>query len=74
MPWMSVRTVYLPLSGSVMSPIATPATGFAIGTPASISAMLLPQTLAIEVDPFELTTSDTSRSVYGNSSSLGRTA
>ena len=34
-----------------------------IGTPASMSASVLPQTLAIEVEPFELTTSETSRIV-----------
>ena len=48
-----------------------PATGAEIGTPASMSASVLPQTLAIEVEPFELTTSETSRIVYGNSSALG---
>jgi len=33
------------------------------GTPASISDMLLPQTLAIDDEPFELSTSDTRRIV-----------
>jgi hypothetical protein len=37
-------------------------------------ASVLPQTLAIEVEPFELTTSETNRIVYGNSSALGMTA
>ena len=43
-------------------PIAMPATGALIGTPASISDSVEPQTLAIDVEPFELSTSDTSRS------------
>ena len=38
-----------------------PATGALIGTPASISDRLEAQTDAIEVDPLELSTSDTSR-------------
>ena len=33
---------------------------------------MLPQTLAIEVEPLELSTSETRRIVYGNSSSLGK--
>jgi hypothetical protein len=74
MPWMSLRIVKRLVSKSVTSPIATPATGLRIGTPASMSASVLPQTLAIEVEPFELKTSETSRMVYGNSSSLGITA
>ena len=59
MPWMSVRTAYLP-SSSVISPIAIPATGAVMGTPASSSARVLPHTLAIDVEPFEDSTSETS--------------
>ena len=44
-----------------------------MGTPASNSANVLPQTLACEVEPFELNTSDTSLIVYGNSSIEGIT-
>ena len=40
-----------------------PATGALIGTPPSISARVEPQTEPIEVEPFELSTSDTTRSV-----------
>ncbi len=40
-----------------------PATGALIGTPASISESVDPHTDAIEVEPFELSTSDTTRSV-----------
>ena len=63
MPWMSVRIAYLPASPPVIRPMATPATGALIGTPASISASVLPQTLAIEVEPLELSTSETRRIV-----------
>ena len=38
-----------------------PATGAEIGTPASIRARVLPQTLAIEVEPFDDITSLTRR-------------
>ena len=40
-----------------------PATGALIGTPASISERLEAQTEPIEVEPLELSTSDTRRSV-----------
>ena len=44
----------LPLSPySVTRPTEIPATGVLIGTPASISASMPPQTLAIEVEPFD---------------------
>ena len=43
-------------------PRQMPPTRFLIGTPASISAKALPQTLAMEVLPLELITSLTSRS------------
>ena len=42
-----------------MRPIAIPATGFIIGTPASIRAIVDPHTEAIEVEPFEESTSET---------------
>ena len=48
-----------------------PATGAWIGTPASISARVLPQTEAMEVEPLEDRTSDTRRSVYGKLSCAG---
>ena len=41
---MSVSTATLPLCASLIRPIATPATGALIGTPASISASVEPQT------------------------------
>src|ERR687890_3827 len=45
-----------------------PATGRLIGTPASISDRLEPQTEAIDDDPFDSKMSDTTRIVYGKSS------
>ena len=51
-----------------------PATGALIGTPASISASELPQTEAIEDEPFDSVISDTTRIVYGNDSIVGITA
>ena len=56
-----------------MSPIATPETGALIGTPASMSARVEPQTEPIEVEPFDDSASDTTRIVYGNDSSAGMT-
>ena len=41
--------------------MATPATGALIGTPASISARLVPQTLAIELEPLDSRISETTR-------------
>ena len=70
-PRMSVSVTYRP--SSAIMPMAMPATGALIGTPASISDSVEPQTLAIDVEPFELRMSLTSRSAYGNSSSLGIT-
>ena len=70
-PWMSVSTACLP--SRVTRPMAIPATGALMGTPASIRASVQPQTAAIEVDPFELRISETSRIVYGQSSTLGMT-
>ena len=49
--------------GSLISPIAMPATGRANGTPASISASELPHTDAIEEEPFDSVTSETTRIV-----------
>ena len=49
-----------------------PATGVLIGTPASISASVPPQTDAIDELPFDSRISDTMRIVYGKSLSLGR--
>ena len=57
-PTISVRTAYF-LSFSITSPIAIPDTGLVIGTPASISDNVLPLTEAIEVEPLELVTSET---------------
>ena len=57
----------------VIGPGEIPATGLFIGTPASISASVLPHILACDVEPFELNTSDTTRIAYGNSSSDGIT-
>ena len=42
--------------------------------PACISASEAPHTVAIEDDPFDSRMSDTTRSVYGDSSSPGSTA
>ena len=50
-----------------------PATGAEIGTPASISANVEPQTDAIDVEPFDIRTSETQRRVYGKSSTDGST-
>ena len=59
-PRMSVRVTNLP--SSAIMPIAMPATGALIGTPASISESVEPHTEAIEVEPLELSTSETRRS------------
>jgi len=58
---MSDRTTYL--SSSRISPIATPATGALIGTPASMSESAAPQTDAIEEEPFDSVISETTRTV-----------
>ena len=60
-------------SSSLTRPIAIPATGARMGTPASIRAMLEPHTDAIELDPFDSVISDTTRITYGKSSRLGIT-
>ena len=59
-------------SFSVTRPVDIPAQGAEMGTPASISDRQPPQIEAIEVDPLELITSETTRIAYGNSSSGGR--
>ncbi len=64
-PRMSVSVVYLPSWNT--RPMAMPATGALMGTPASISDRVDPQTDAIDVEPFEASTSETSRRTYGNS-------
>ena len=60
---MSVRTTCLDIlpssSISVTKPVDIPATCLEMGTPASMSANEPPQTLAMEVDPFEDIISDT---------------
>ena len=58
---MSVRTATL--APSLMRPMATPAQGAFIGTPASISASEPPHTVAIDDEPFDSSTSETTRSV-----------
>ena len=51
-----------------------PATGFLIGTPASISERQPPHTEAIELEPFDSMISLTTRIVYGKLSFGGMTA
>ena len=60
---MSVSTAYLPVFSSRMRPMATPATGALIGTPASIIASVPPQTDAIDELPFDSRMSETMRTV-----------
>jgi hypothetical protein len=57
---MSVSTANRP-STSVTRPIAAPATGALIGTPASISARVEPHVDAIDVEPLDVTHSLTRR-------------
>ena len=70
-PRISVRTINF--SPSLISPIATPATGALIGTPASMSEREPPHTAAIDDEPLDSTVSVTTRTVKGKSSSLGST-
>ena len=58
-PRMSVSTTQS--SPSLINPMAIPATGAFTGTPASIRERLLPHTVAIELDPLDSVTSDTTR-------------
>ena len=51
-----------------------PATGALSGTPASMSDMEPPHTVAIDEDPFDSRISDTIRIVYGKTSFEGSTA
>ena len=51
-----------------------PETGARIGTPASISARVEPQTEPIDDEPFDSSVSETIRIVYGKSSADGMTA
>ena len=51
-----------------------PLTGALIGTPASMSESVEPQTEPIDDEPFDSSVSETMRIVYGNSSVLGMTA
>ena len=60
-------------SPSLMRPIAMPATGEVIGTPASIRASVEPHTDAIDEEPFDSRISETTRIVYGNVSASGMT-
>ncbi len=53
--------------------MAMPATGALIGTPASISARVAPQTLAWELEPLDSRMSLTTRMVYGKDFSSGIT-
>jgi hypothetical protein len=60
-PRMSVSVTYsvLPSTSSEMRPIAMPATGAFSGTPALSRASVEAQTEPIEVEPFELSASET---------------
>ncbi len=58
----------------MIRPIAIPATGFLIGTPASMRDRQPPQTDAIEEEPLDSIISDTTLIVYGKSSFFGTTA
>ena len=60
---MSLSTANLPDFSSITSPIAMPATGALIGTPASIIASVPPHTDAIDDEPFDSRMSDTMRIV-----------
>ena len=63
-----MSAVYLPSANT--RPIAIPATGALIGTPASISDSDDEHTEAIEVEPLDDSASETMRIVYGNYSKL----
>mmetsp|Transcript_9447 Transcript_9447/g.29821 ORF Transcript_9447/g.29821 Transcript_9447/m.29821 type:complete len:252 (+) Transcript_9447:262-1017(+) len=71
-PRMSVSTTCSAAGlSSKRRPIATPATGLAIGTAASISARQPPQTDAIDEEPHDIVMSDSIRTVYGNCAAVG---
>ena len=59
-------------SPSLIKPIAMPATGSLIGTPASIRANEVPQTVAIDDEPLDSVISETTLKVYGKSSPFGK--
>ncbi|GBE47743.1 hypothetical protein BMS3Bbin12_00908 [bacterium BMS3Bbin12] len=59
-PMMSVSTANR--SFSLMSPMAIPATGALMGTPASIRDRLVPHTEAMELEPLDSVISETTRS------------
>ena len=65
---MSLKIAYFPVFSSVINPIAIPETGALIFTPASISASVPAQTVAIDEEPFDSRISETIRIVYGLSS------
>ena len=69
-PMMSVSSVNRS-SDSLTRPIETPATGWMMGTPASIIASVALQTVAIELEPLDSVMSEMMRIVYGNRSSGG---
>ena len=58
-PWISDRTTVLP--SSWIRPMAIPETGRLIGTPPSIRASVEPQVEAIEEEPLDSMTSETTR-------------
>ena len=58
---MSDSTAHLPVSESEISPMAIPDTGLRSFTPASISARVPAQTVAIDDEPFDSRMSDTTR-------------
>ncbi len=62
------------LSSSFTRPIAIPATGALIGTPASNKDKQPEHTEAIDDEPFDSVISDTTRIEYGNCSIVGKTA
>ena len=62
---MSESTEYL--SPSEINPIAIPETGLLILTPASINAIVPEQTVAIDDEPLDSSTSETTLTVYGQS-------
>ena len=71
-PRISERMAYFSyLSPSVISPMAIPATGFFIGTPAASIQSVPPHTEAIEEEPLDSIISETTLIVYGNSSLEG---
>ena len=64
---------YIPFLQAAGAAPSASATGSLIGTPAAISASVLPQILPCDVEPFEDNTSETTLIVYGNSSCEGIT-